>query len=144
MTIQQKISDEIKTAMKNGDTLRRNVLRMVLSEIKYAQAAVNVHQELDDASTLKVVASYQKKLKKALEEFPEGEKRQELAKEIKIVEEYLPKMLSNEEIDQIIKDVLAGTQSRNFGELMKAVLSRTGGAADAKAISQRLKDSLAN
>ncbi len=142
MTIQQKIMNDIKSAMKANDTLRKNVLRMVLSDIKYAQAAVNVHQELDEASAMKVVAGYHKKLKKAFEEFPEGEKKQELIKEITIVEEYLPKMLSDQELEEAVQKVLAATSSRNFGELMKAVLSQVGSSADAKAVSEKIKKSL--
>lgn len=142
MTTLQKISLDIKNAMKSGDNLRKNVLRMVLSDIKYAQAAVNVHQELDEQAVLKVVASYHKKLKKAYEDFPEGDKRKELLLEIALVEEYLPKMLSSEEIDKAVEKVLSTNPSKNFGELMKAVLTQLGSSASAKEVSEKIKKGL--
>ncbi len=142
MSIQKRIMDDIKTAMKSNDTLRKNVLRMVLSDIKYAQAAVNVHQELDEESAMKVVAGYHKKLKKSFDEFPEGERREELRKEIALVEEYLPKAMSSEELDEVVKKTLSTNASRNFGELMKAVLAQVGTSADSKMVSEKIKKHL--
>jgi len=142
MTTLQKISLDIKNAMKSGDNLRKNVLRMVLSDIKYAQAAVNVHQELDEQAVLKVVASYHKKLKKAYDDFPEGDKKKELLAEIALVEEYLPKMLSSEEIDRAVEKILSTNPSKNFGELMKAVLADLGSSASAKEVSEKIKKGL--
>lgn len=142
MTTLQKISLDIKNAMKSGDNLRKNVLRMVLSDIKYAQAAVNVHQELDEQAVQKVVASYHKKLKKAYEDFPEGDKRKELLSEIAVVEEYLPKGASPEEIDRAVAHILATNPSRNFGELMKATLAHIGNPTAAKEVSEKIKKAL--
>ncbi len=142
MTTFEKISSDIKNAMKSGDNLRKNVLRMVLSDIKYAQAAVNVHQQLDEQAVLKIVASYHKKLKKAFDEFPDGDKKKELLAEIAIVEEYLPKMPSSAEMDQAIDKVLASNKSGNFGEIMKAVLAVLGTSAVAKEVSEKIKKRL--
>lgn len=139
VTTLQKISNDIKTAMKSGDQLRKNVLRMILSDIKYAQAAVNVHQELDEQAVMKVVASYHKKLKKSFDEFPDGDKKKELLLEIAVVEEYLPKMMSVEEIDRAIEKTLAAHPQGNFGELMKASLALLGNPSAAKELSERLK-----
>lgn len=141
MTTLEKINADIKSAMKSGDNLRKNVLRMILSDIKYAQAAVNVHQTLDEQGVMKVVASYHKKLKKAYEDFPEGDKRKELLLEIALVEEYLPKMASSEEIDRVVNEVFASNASRNFGDLMKAALAKLGSAA-AKEVSEKIKKKL--
>lgn len=142
MTTLQKISLDIKNAMKSGDKLRKNVLRMVLSDIKYAQAAVNVHQELDEQAVQKVVASYHKKLKKAYEDFPDGDKKKELLLEIALVEEYLPKAASSEEIDRAVEKVLSSNPSKNFGELMKAVLAELGSSSAAKEVSEKIKKGL--
>lgn len=139
MSTFQKISDDIKTAMKSGDHLRKNVLRMMLSDIKYAQAAINVHQQLDEQGVIKVITTYHKKLKKAYEDFPEGDKRKELLSEIAIVEEYLPKLMDVTEIAKVIDEIMASTSSRNFGELMKLTLSRLGSTAAPKDVSEILK-----
>ena len=139
-----RIQNDIKTAMKSGDNLRKSVLRMILSDIKYAQAAVNVHQELDEQGILKVLASYHKKLKKAYEEFPDGEKKKELLAEIGVVEEYLPKTPGAEEIDRAIASVLASHPTSNFGELMKATLALLGSSSAAKEVSEKIKRALEN
>jgi len=142
MTTLQKISLDIKNAMKSGDNLRKNVLRMILSDIKYAQAAVNVHQELDEQAVQKVVASYLKKLKKSYEEFPDGDKKKELLSEIAVVEEYLPKGASPEEIDRAVEHILSTNPSKNFGELMKATLAQIGNPSAAKEVSEKIKKAL--
>ena len=75
MGTREKLSEDLKTAMKARDQKTMSVLRMILSEVKYAQSAVNIHEELDEAGVMKVVASYQKKLLKAVDEFPDAEKK---------------------------------------------------------------------
>lgn len=139
MGLKDKIQEDIKTAMKAKDAVRLSVLRMVLSDIKYAQAQVNLQTELPEAEVLKVVAGYQKKLTKSLEDFPEGEKRTALVNEIRIVEEYLPAKIGEKETTAAVDQVLASTSDRNFGALMKLVMSSLGEGADGKLVSQILK-----
>ena len=139
MGLKDKIQEDIKTAMKAKDAVRLSVLRMVLSDIKYAQAQVNLQTELPEAEVLKVVAGYQKKLTKSLEDFPEGEKRTALVNEIRIVEEYLPTKIGEKETTAAVEKVLASTSDRNFGALMKLVMSSLGEGADGKLVSQILK-----
>ena len=139
MGLKDKIQEDIKTAMKAKDAVRLSVLRMVLSDIKYAQAQVNLQTELPEAELLKVVAGYQKKLTKSLEDFPEGEKRTALVNEIRIVEEYLPTKIGEKETTAAVDKVLASTSDRNFGALMKLVMSSLGEGADGKLVSQILK-----
>lgn len=142
MLSRETIMEDIKKAMKSGDTLRKNVLRMLLSDIKYAQAAVDVHKDLDEKALMKVIMSYHKKLKKSYEEFPEGDKKAEILSEIKIIEEYLPKKISEAELDKTIEKVFTENESRNFGVLMKSVLAIVGNTADAKEVSAKIKKRL--
>ena len=142
MSLKERINEDLKTAMKARDKERTSVLRMLLSELKYAAAAVNVHQELPEDEVLKVISSYQKRLTKSLDDDPEGEKRDEIRGELKIVEDYLPKKAGPEEVGKAIDQVLAGTTDRTFGPLMKEVLAKLGGAADGKLVSQLLKQRL--
>lgn len=144
MALKDRISEELKTAMKAKDKDRLSVLRMILSEIKYAQAAVNVHQDLPEADVVKVVATYQKRLAKSLDDYPEGEKRTQIQAEIAIVDDYLPKKAGPDEVKKTIDDVLRATSERAFGPLMKEVLDRLGGSGDGKVVSQLLKDKLAS
>ena len=139
MGTRAKLSEDLKTAMKARDQKTMSVLRMILSEVKYAQSAVNIHEELDEAGVMKVVASYQKKLLKAVDEFPDAEKKAEIHKEIEVVERYLPKKIGPEETARAIEAVFASTTDRTFGVLMKQVLAQLGGGADGKMVSELIK-----
>lgn len=142
MSLKDKLSEDMKNAMKAKDKDRLSVIRMLLSEVKYAQAAVSMSQELPDDEVQKVVASYHKRLTKSLDDFPEGERREAVRAEIAIVEAYLPKKAGPDEVRKVVDKVLAATTDRTFGPLMKAVLAELGGAADGKVVSQILKERL--
>jgi uncharacterized protein YqeY len=143
MGLKTKISDDIKTAMKAQDKDRLQVLRMVLSELKYAQAqSGNVHDDLPLADEQKVVASYLKKLDKSLGDYPEGEARDKIKFEMQVVESYLPQRASEAEIKQAVAELLASTPERNFGLLMKQLSGKFGTNADGKTLSTVLKQSL--
>lgn len=139
MGLKDKIQEDIKNAMRAKDVVRLSVLRMVLSEIKYVQAQVNLQTELPEPEVLKITAGYQKKLVKSLADYPEGEKRDALLAEIKIVEEYLPKKASEAETANVVAKVLTATEERNFGALMKLVMAELGDGGDGRLVSQLLK-----
>lgn len=143
MSLKERMSEDLKTAMKSRDKERLSVLRMLLSELKYAAAAVNVHQDLPEAEVLKVISAYHKRLTKSLDDFPEGERRDQVRAEIKIVGDYLPTKAGLEDVRHVVLQVLAGTTDRTFGPLMKDVLARLGDAGDGKVVSQVLKEELA-
>ena len=115
---------------------------MLLSEIKYAQAATDMRSELADEEALKVISTYQKRLRKSVDDFPEGEKRDAIFAEIEIVETFLPKKASPEEVASVVDGALARTEQRSFGPLMKAVLGALGSAADGALVSKVLKEKL--
>ena len=142
MGLKDKIQDDIKTAMKAKDAARLSVLRMVLSDIKYGQAQVNLQQELPEDQVLKIVSGYQKKLVKSLDDYPDGEKKDALLAEIKVVDEYLPQKASAEQTSTAIAKVLTSTTDRNFGAVMKLVMAELGGGGDGKLVSQLLKEKL--
>lgn len=139
MSVKGRLTEDMKTAMKAHDKARLSVIRMILSEMKYAQAAIDIKKELSEEEALKVVTTYQKRLVKSLEEFPDEEKRAPIRAEIKVVDEYLPKKASEAETVAAIDQVMAGTADRTFGPLMKEVLAKLGAGADGKLVSQLLK-----
>jgi len=142
MGLKDQISEDIKTAMKARDPKLTGVLRMMLSEIKYLQAQTNLHTEIDDQSVIKVLSTYQKRLVKSLDEYPDGDKKEEIKSEIVIVERYLPKKASVEDIGRAIDEVLASTTDRNFGGIMKQVMAKLGAAADGKTVGELIKGRL--
>jgi uncharacterized protein YqeY len=142
MSLKDRMNDDLKTAMKAREKDRVSVLRMLLSEMKYAAAQVNVHQDLSDDEAGKVVSTYHKRLTKSLEEFPEGEQRQQIRSEIAIVESYLPKKADEKATLAAIIQVLSKTEDKNFGSLMKLVMAQLGGEGDGKLVSKLLKERL--
>lgn len=92
MSLMERISNDMKDAMRAKDKFKTQVLRMILSDFKYAMTAKERADTLDDESAGKVVKSYHKKLKKSLDAFPESEteRRAEISKEIEVVAAYLP------------------------------------------------------
>ncbi len=143
MGLKDKIQDDIKTAMKARDAIRLSVLRMVLADIKYQQAQVNLREELADDVVLKIVGAYQKKLTKSLDDYPAGDARTALLGEIKIVEEYLPQKATEAQTKSAVEKVLAATEDRNFGAIMKLVMAELGGNGEGRLVSQIIKEKLA-
>jgi len=140
--LKDQLANDIKVAMKAKEKLRTSVLRMLLSEMKYAQVSGSSHEELDEASELKVLQTYHKRLDKSLIDFKGTANEQSVRDELKIVEEYLPKKASEQEVKEAIKAVMSSTEDRQFGTLMKQVLSKLGTSADGKIVSKLLKESL--
>ena len=143
MSLYKQIQDEIKACMKAGEKQKLSVLRMVLTEMKYEQAKTDISKDLDDKGCIKVMESYYKKLSKSTHEYPDGEHKDNILAEMKILFPYLPKKASPEETQSAIDEVIsANAGEKNFGVLMKQVLSKLGAQADGKLVSQLLKQSL--
>lgn len=143
MSLVEKLNNDIKESMKAQNKVRLSVLRMMLSEVKYAQSAVGMGQPIDDATVTKVLGTYQKKLQKSLDDYPAGEKRAVIQGEIDIVDEYLPKKASAADVEKVAKDVISSSDSKEFGPLMKQVMAKLGPAADGKLVNEILKKLLA-
>ncbi|MBU0686332.1 MAG: GatB/YqeY domain-containing protein [Candidatus Margulisbacteria bacterium] len=139
----KKINDDIKAAMKAKDTLRLETLRMMKSKI----LLVNARGDLPEAELIKIVTKYGKALK---EEAEEAEKvgRQETADKAKleliILNEYLPKQLSEEEIKNAVKKAIqdvGASGMKDMGKVMKEVLEKNPGV-DGKIVSQQVRELL--
>lgn len=145
MSLKNRLNEELKNAMKAKDKDRVSVLRMLISEMKYAAAQVNVHQELADEEVAKVISTYHKRLGKSLEDYPEGDQRAQIKLEMSIVEEFLPKKASESEtlaaIDKVLSQQL-DTKEKNFGSLMKGVMDLLGSSGDGRLVSRLLKEKM--
>ena len=140
-----QLRDDMKTAMKSGDKARLGTIRMLISELKNAQIAKG--EDLTEADEQKVLNSYAKKRKEAMETAREGG-RQDLAdreqEEDDITVAYLPAQLGEEELKAIIKKHIeeAGGGKQAFGQVMKAVMAEVGGRSDGKVVSATVKEML--
>lgn len=140
MSLQQKITDSLKSAMLAKQTERTAALRALKSAIGYVQIEKKV-DALDDAAVLAVIQKEAKKRKDAIEEFEKGG-RADLATiektELEVLSEFLPKALSAEEVEAIVREAIAevgATSKKDMGVVMKAAQAKAAGRADGKALS---------
>ena len=147
MTSFEHLSQEIKTAMLAKDADRLSTLRLLKSAIGYAQ----IERKTENLSETDFVSLVQKEVKKrrdSIEQFEKGGRPELAAREkaeIGVLEAFLPKALSLEELEQLVKATiteLGATGKKDMGPVIKAVQARAGGAADGKTISGIVKELL--
>lgn len=144
MSVKERIAEDLKSAMRAQNKLRMSVLRMILADIKIADTSGKPKDQIDYGE---VVHGYCKKLKKTREEYERlklPEKVKELDNEIAIVEEYLPKQLSDDEIKKIVDEIIETNKftAREMGAAMKLIMSKCGSLADGKKVQLYLKEKL--
>ena len=126
-SLHDRLSEDLKHAMKARDQLRMDTIRMIKSALFNKE--FELKKELDEAEMSRVLTVLVKQRKEAAEQYQKA-KRDELAekelKEVVIVEGYLPRALSQEEITQIIESVIqetGATSAKDMGNVMKAVMA---------------------
>lgn len=140
MTLQEKLVSELKAAMlaKNAD--RTGALRLVKSALGYVQIEKK-SDALSDAEVTAVLQREAKKRRDAISEYERGGRPELAAKEqteLTVIEEFLPKALSADELEALVRDAIAevgATSKKEMGAVMKAAQARAAGRADGKAIS---------
>lgn len=151
--IKEKIKEDLVLAMKSKETLTLSVLRMLLSSILLKEKDKNYQLrkendkakdvELTDEEVLKVIFSEVKKRKDSVLAFQKGN-REDLVKkeseEIAILEKYLPRQLTEEEIKEIAEKLVK--RGDNFGEAMSKVIQKISGRADGAKVSKAVKEIL--
>ena len=140
MSLQERVSQELKTAMLAKDADRLSTLRLLKSALGYAQIERKTEQ-LSDADVLGLVQKEIKKRCDAIEQYEKGG-RPELAakekKEIPVLETFLPQPLSSAELEQLVKAAiqeLGAATKKEMGPVIRAVQARAAGRADGKSIS---------
>ncbi len=144
MNLKERVAEDLKSAMKAQDKLRTSVLRMILADIKIADTSGKPRDQID---YVEVVRGYHRKLKKSREEYERlhlPEKVKELDGEIAIVEEYMPKQLSDDEIKKIVHEAVETNRFtvKEMGTAMKLIMSKHGSAVDGKKVQMYLKEKL--
>ena len=141
MTVTEQLRSDMTSAMKAGEKVRVGALRLVLSELQRAQKDGG-----DDELT--VLRRERKRRLDAAAQFRDGG-RPELAdqeeSEAELISTYLPTELSEAELDQMVADAIAQTGAsgpKDMGQVMKAVMAASGGRADGKRASARVREAL--
>jgi uncharacterized protein YqeY len=139
MNLKDKINEDLKTAMKSGDKLRLETIRSIRALILEFEKS-GTGKELNAEEELKLLTSAAKKRKDSIEQYRNA-KREDLASkeeaELKILQEYLPKQISEEEIKDIIKNIAetVGAKTKDdFPKLMPQVMKELKGKADGKIV----------
>ncbi len=140
MSLQQRVTDDLKAAMLARDTERLSTIRMLKSALGYAQIE-RKNENLSDAEVIALVQKEAKKRRDSIEQFEKGG-RTDLAdkekKELAILEGYLPKALSLEELEALVRAAIqetSATTKKDMGLVMKAAQAKAAGRADGRAIS---------
>ncbi len=143
MTLRERITEEMKTAMRAGDKDRLGLIRMLQAAIK--QREVDERITLDDTQTVAVIEKMVKQRRESIVQFEAGG-RTDLAEkesaEITILSAYLPTQLGASELDALIQDAISAssaTSIKDMGKVMAVVKGKAAGRADMGAVGARVK-----
>jgi uncharacterized protein len=143
MSLKERITDDMKAAMRSGEKERLGVIRMITAAIK--QREVDERISLDDTQVLSVLEKMLKQRKESLVQFQAGN-RQDLvdkeAAEITLLQGYLPSQLSDAEIDALIQEAITATGAasiKDMGKVMGLIKGKAQGRADMAAVGAKIK-----
>lgn len=153
-TLEAKLTEDMKAAMKAGEKERVSTLRMAIAALKNEKVAGKVARELTEAEELKVVTTEVNKRKDSAEAYTAGNRPELAAKELaeaEILSAYLPAQLSEAEVDALVARAIADAEAasgdkptmRQMGQIMKAVNAEVAGRSDGATIAAKVKAALA-
>jgi uncharacterized protein YqeY len=140
MSLQQRITDELKSSMLARQTVRTGTLRMLKAALGYAQIEKKT-ETLPDADVMAVIQREAKKRRDAMDEFEKGGRAEMAANEkaeLEVLSDFLPKALSAEELESLVRGVITeigATSKKDMGAVMKAAQAKIDGRADGKSVS---------
>lgn len=142
------LSEEIKKAMRSGDRLRVSVLRLLSATIHNREIERGKDYRLSESEILEVVVGAVKQRRESIEGFERGG-RDDLVhneqEELKVLQEYLPPQMTQEELDAVIREVIQSTEAsslKDMGRVMKTLIPQIRGRADSGQVSQKVKQLL--
>ncbi len=140
MSFNDRITEDLKNAIKGRNPVRTSCLRMLKASLKNKQ--IEKGRELTDEETQAIISSLIRKNKEAIKEFRNGG-REDLAtkeeEEVKIFYDYLPQQLSQEEIEKTIREIIAelsAVSQKDLGKIMKLAMARMAGKVQGKEVNE--------
>ena len=143
MDINKKINEDMVAAAKAQDKIRLSAVRMIKAALHNKE--ISLMRPLNENETLQLLASMVKQRKDSIEQFAKGGRTDLVAKEeseLKVIQEFMPAQMSEEEVDEIIKKTIeeAGAVSvKDMGKVMKLLMPKLAGVADGKAAGEKVK-----
>jgi uncharacterized protein len=144
MTLQEQLMDDMKQAMRDKDTVKLGVIRLIRSEVRNYEID---NGPQDDAGVQAIIRRMTKQLKDALTDFKNADRDdlvQEEAAKIVVLESYLPAQMSEAEVAELVNKAIADLPDKNMGAAMKAAMAAVNGQADGKVVSELVKQALAS
>lgn len=144
MNLQERLMEEMKTAMKARDVERLSVIRLIRSEVKNFEID---HGLADDATVEKIIKKMLNQQLDALEDFKRAKRKDlidETESKIKILKSYLPEQLSDQDLEEFIQQFVTKSELNEFGPLMGQITKQLASKADGSKIAVVLKKVLSN
>ena len=144
--LKEKLLEDLKESMKNKDVVRKNTVQMVRAGILQIEKDKGI--EVNDEMIIDIIAKEMKKKKDALVDFEKAQREdliEQTKQEMKVLEEYLPKQLSIDEIKEIVTKVIqdvGATSMKDMGNVMREAKAKIGAGADGKTINEFVKELL--
>lgn len=141
--LKEKLLEDLKECMKTKNTVRKNVVQMVRAAILQVEKDKQI--SLEDNQIIEIIAKESKKRKDSLADYEKSGREDlinEIKEEIEILAEYLPKQLSVEEVEAIVKNVIVtenATSMKDMGKVMKSAKEKIGVASDGRTINEVVK-----
>jgi uncharacterized protein YqeY len=146
MSLEERLLEEMKEAMKSNDKARLSTIRMIRSAVKNKE--IEVRNRLDDDAVAKVIQGMVRRGEESVAQFQAGG-RADLVdkekKEIEILKSFLPQAMTQEEIQKVIDQSIEETQAssmKDLGKVMKVIMPKLGGKVDGKLVNQLVKERL--
>ena len=146
MSLKDKVTQDMKDAMKSGDKDRLGVIRLILAALK--QKEVDERIVLDDAQVLAILDKMLKQRRESVAQFTQGNRQDLVDKEeaeIKVIQAYMPAQLSEAELDKMVAEAVSesGAASiKDMGKVMGILKPKVAGKADMSTVSARIKAKL--
>lgn len=146
MSLDKKLMDDMKQAMKNKDKETVSVIRMIRSALQ--NETIKKNGSLSEEDEIAVLSRELKQRKDSLQAFDKAGRHdlvEKLEFEMKVLERYLPKQLTNEELEQIIQETIkeiGASSKQDFGKVMSKVMPKVKGRADGKVVNQLVQQYL--
>ncbi len=146
--LKNKFNDLLHESMRNHDDIARDTMRMILTSLKLAE--VEKKQELDDTAVLALVQKEIKSRHESIVDFNKGNRAdlvEKTEKEIKVLEQFLPKQLTDDELKTVVEEAIKEVDAQNpadMGKVMKIVIPKVQGKASSDRISGLVKQLLQN
>ncbi len=149
MSLKEQLFNDLKTAMKEKDTVRKEVIQIVRAGVLQIEKDKKI-DNLDDDTVLSVISKEIKKINDVMPDFEKAQRQDlidEANKKIEFLKAYLPEQLSEAEIEEIVAETIKSVGAvslRDMGKVMGSVTAKTKGKADNKLVSDVVKKMLQN